>query len=150
MAVMYIKCDCGFEMQATVGDRICENKICWFQSYHCKKCGKTVELDSVGEIPLEVAKAIMKQEGTYRLLLGNLQDRGKAKFVLKRIADEDLSRFALFSEGETDEIMQGTRNEVLLLKGYLEKKGIKCNEKKNDIVDSHCVINIGSKIVENS
>ncbi|MBQ7774424.1 MAG: hypothetical protein IJ379_14405 [Lachnospiraceae bacterium] len=150
MAVMNIKCDCGFETLATVGDRIRENRICWFQSYHCEKCGKTVELDSVGEIPSEVARAIMEQEGTYSLLLTSLQDRAKAEFVLKRMAGEDLSRFALFSEKETDEIMQGTRNEVLLLKGYLEKKGIKCNEKKNDIVDSNCVMNIESKIVENS
>ncbi len=133
MAVMNIKCDCGFETLATVGDRIHEKGICWFQSYHCEKCGKTVELDNVGEIPSEVAKAIMKQEGTYSLLLTSPQDRAKAEFVLKRMAGEDLSRFVLLLEKETDEIVQGTQNEVLLVKRYLEKKGIKCNEKKNDI-----------------
>ncbi len=124
MAVFKTKCDCGQNILVNVGDRLYNNTIQWFQSYNCINCGKSIEMDSVDEIPLEIKLIIMEQEGTYGLFLKYPKDRAKVEFIIKKLMTDKLKKFDLFLEKKSDEIIKGTQNEVLVVKNYLEKKGI--------------------------
>lgn len=124
MAIIRTKCDCGMPIVISVGDAIIDNKLRWYQAYHCDSCGKTLELDELGALPPEIEAAIMEQEGGYGLILNNLDDRLKTIYLLKKIQCGNLSAFEQFIENKFDEIMRGTKNEVLSVKTYLEAKGI--------------------------
>ena len=108
MAILRLNCDCGKIVGANVGDRLCDNKLHWFQAYHCDNCGKFIELDGIGKTPLEIETAIMEQEGRCGLLLNNSKDRRKAEFLLKKQRNSILDKFELFTDKNTDEISQGT------------------------------------------
>ena len=123
MAILKVKCDCGMTVEANVGDRMCNNKLHWFQSYYCNNCGNTSELDGVGNIPPDIETAIMEQDGRCGLFLNNSDDRQKAEFLLKKRQSDNLEKYKLFIEKKTDEILYGTKNEILLTEKYLKSKG---------------------------
>ncbi len=124
MAILRIKCHCGHNISASVGDKIYHNRLYWFQSYHCADCGETIEMDSDEQMPTEVKEAIIAEQGKYGLFVSNRKDRVKAEFVLKKMPYGDLFDFMPFLERKSEEIIRGTQNEVLTVKNYLEKKGI--------------------------
>ena len=123
MAILRVKCDCGKIVEANVGDRLCDNKLYWFQSYHCNHCGTIIEVDGIEKIPVEIETAIMEQEGRCGLLLHSSKDRRKADFLLKKHQNSIWDKFELFKENQSDEIAQGTKNEMLHIKSFLESKG---------------------------
>lgn len=125
MAILNAKCDCGKIVSTNVGDAIHNSKLYWFQSYLCDNCGRTIEMDSDEAMPIDVKKAIILEQGCYGLFLNNIKERTKVKFILKKISDSNLPSVKEFLDKETDEIVQGTQNEVLIFKEYLELKGIK-------------------------
>lgn len=125
MAILKIKCDCGQIIETSVGDKIYNNKLFWFRSYHCNYCGKTVEMDSEGMIPSDIKEAIMAEQGRYGLNICNIKDRVKTEFLLKKMPECDLFNFKPFLERRSEEIIRGTYNEVLIVKNYLVKKGMK-------------------------
>lgn len=124
MAIIRTKCDCGMPIEISVGDAIYDNKLRWYQSYRCNSCGKTLELDDFGKLPPEIESAIMGQEGSYELVLNDLNDRLKIIHLLKKMQYDNFSAFEQFKEKKSDVIIRGTKNEVLLVKNYLEAKGI--------------------------
>ena len=124
MAVLRIKCHCGQDVSASVGDKIYNNRLYWFQSYHCANCGETIEMDSDAQMPSEVKEAIVAKQGKYGLFVSNRKDRAKAEFILKKMPHGDLSDFKLFLERKTEEIIRGTQNEVLIVENFLAQKGI--------------------------
>lgn len=126
MAAYFMKCDCGADVLVHVGDKICQDTLCWFRSYHCINCGKAIELDDADEIPPEIRQIILEQDGTYELYLCNEKDRGKAEFLLKKLPVDNMKMCNVFVENKTDVIIRGTQNEVLLVKLLLEKRGICC------------------------
>ena len=128
MARLKVKCNCGMTVEANVGDKLFDNKLYWFQSYHCCNCGRTIELDGIEKMPLEIEAAIIEQEGKYRLLLNDSKDRKKTEFLLKK--NDNLGIFRQFVEKQSDEIAQGTKNEMLLIENFLKSKaGISCTIK---------------------
>lgn len=66
----------------------------------------------------------MEQDGTYALFSDDSKDRVKIEFIIKKGMADNLRKFELFLEKKSDEIIRGTQNEVLIVKSYLEKKGI--------------------------
>lgn len=123
MAILRVKCDCGKIVESNVGDRLCDNKLYWFQSYQCDNCGKIIELDGIEKIPIEIETAIMEQEGRCGLFLNNSKDRRKTEFLLRKQQNSILDKFELFIEKKSDEIAQGTKNEMLYIKNLLKSKG---------------------------
>ncbi|GFI04017.1 hypothetical protein IMSAGC005_02861 [Lachnospiraceae bacterium] len=83
MAMLKIKCDCGRIAEVGAGDKICNNKLFWFQSYYCNYCGKTVEMDSEDMMPSDIREAIIAEQGSYGLIICNIKDREKTEFLLK-------------------------------------------------------------------
>lgn len=124
MAILNVKCDCGQIVSTNVGDTIRNSKLYWFQSYQCNNCGRTIEIDCDNVMPLDVKMAIISEQGSYGLFLNNIKERTKVRFILKKFPNSNLSSFKGFLDKETDEIVQGTQNEVLIIKEYLELKGI--------------------------
>lgn len=125
MAILKIKCDCGRIIETGVGDKIYNNKLYWFQSYFCCYCGKTVEMDSEDMMPSDIKEAIIAEQGSYGLIMCNIKDRKKTEFLLKKMPEGNLFNFKPFLEKESEEIIRGTQNEVLIIKNYLNKKGMK-------------------------
>lgn len=125
MAILKIKCDCGKIIETSVGDKICDNKLFWFQSYHCNYCGKTVEMDCEGMIPSDIKETIITEQGNYGLIICDIKDRAKTEFLLKKMPQGNLFNFKEFLEKKSEEIIRGTQNEVLIVKNYLDKKGMK-------------------------
>ncbi len=124
MAVLKIKCDCGKNISSKVGNRIYNNKLYWFQSYSCDNCGKTIEMESDDKMPTDIKDAIIEEGGNYVLILKETKDRRKAEFLLKKMPNSSLLSLKPFLERECEEIIKGTRNEVLIVKNYLAKRGI--------------------------
>lgn len=125
MAMLKIKCDCGRIAEVGAGDKICNNKLFWFQSYYCNYCGKTVETDSEDMMPSDIKNAIIAEEGSYGLIICNIRDRAKIEFLLKKMPEDNLFNFKPFLERKSEEIIRGTQNEVLIVKNYLDKKGMR-------------------------
>lgn len=124
MAIFIEECECGQSVSVSVGNRIHDNTLWWFQSYHCIKCGKTFEMDSKDEISVELEQLILKQDGAYGLYLENSKDRIKVEYLIKKTMPSKIKKCELFLEKKADEIIIGTENEVLLIKKTLESKGI--------------------------
>ena len=125
MAVIKMKCNCGMIIESNVGDSIYNNNLRWYQTYCCDNCGNAMEMDGIGDIPSEIKKAIMMQEGSYGLFSSDLKNRNKIIYLLKKMPYKDLDLFDLFKEGKSDEIIRGTQNEVTFIKDYLVTKGVK-------------------------
>lgn len=124
MAIFIKKCVCGQNILVNVGNKIHGNTLWWFQSYHCANCGKTLEMDSIDEIPFEYEQLILEQDGVHGLYLNNSKDRSKVEYIIKKTMTDKIKKYELFLEKKTEELIRGTPNEVLLIKKILESKGI--------------------------
>ena len=122
---MKVKCHCGKIIQATVGDCISNNNFRWYQTYYCENCGNATEIDGIGNIPLEIKQAIIKQEGEFVLISTEKKNRAKIVYLLKKMPCGDSVLFEMFKEDKTDKIFSGTKNEMTFMRNYLITKGIK-------------------------
>ena len=51
--------------------------------------------------------------------------QSKIEFLLKKMPEDNLFNFKPFLERKSEEIIRGTQNEVLIVKNYLDKKGMR-------------------------
>ena len=102
MAIFIKECECGQSVSVSVGNRIRDNTLWWFQSYHCIKCGKTFEMDSKDEIPFELEQLMLKQDGAYGLYLENSKDRLKVEYLIKKTRLSNIIKCELFLEKKAD------------------------------------------------
>ena len=76
-------------------------------------------------MPSDIKNAIIAEEGSYGLIICNIRDRAKIEFLLKKMPEDNLFNFKPFLERKSEEIIRGTQNEVLIVKNYLDKKGMR-------------------------
>ncbi len=115
-------CMCGSVFHINAGDSIQNGIYRWYASYHCAKCGSSVEIDGckIDSIPDDIKSLIMKKEGAWRI--ESLAGKAKTKYVVNKILQDNYLDF------EKGIYFTGTENQVKWLKTVLNKKGMMENE----------------------
>ncbi len=117
-----VKCTCGNMIHVNAGDSIRDDTYIWYMSYHCDKCGESIEADGydIDSIPDDVKTAIVKREGEWGLK--SLAGKVKIKFLINKVLQ---CKNTDFSE---EIFFVGTQNQVKWVKSRLIKKGMVEND----------------------
>lgn len=127
MALLKTYCSCGSIVLSNVGEKADNEKLYWYQSYHCDNCGETMEIDCEGIAPEVIRNSILESDGYYSLYIKERKDRGKVVFLLKKWKNFLELGLEDFLKQNTERIICGTQSEVMLVKDYLKRRGgIEC------------------------
>lgn len=113
------RCLCGGDFAIDVGDSLQKDVFRWYASFHCNKCGNSIEMDGSGidSIPVDIKEQIIQKEGVFGLRI--LDNKAKANYLMKKIlVDHDVSAI------NGDYIYCGTHNQVWWVKGQLIARGM--------------------------
>ena len=127
MAKFEVFCsECKNIVTANVADNIYDNSYRWHLSYECKNCDNAVEFDEIGELPNEIKRAIVEQDGSWGAILSNRKELKKLSFHLRKYSQfmSEMVDLELTEAGVTDMFFRGTKNEVMWLIIKLSIKGI--------------------------
>ena len=118
--------ECKNIVTANVSDTIHNNLYRWHLSYKCKICDNAIEFDDIGELPDEIKRAIIEQEGLWGAILSNRKELKKLSFYSRKDSQimSEIADLELTEAGVTDMFFKGTKNEVMWLISKLSKKGI--------------------------
>lgn len=113
------RCSCGGDFAIDVGDSLQKDVFRWYASFHCNKCGNSVEMDGSGidSIPADIKEQIIQTEGIFGLRI--LDNKAKACYLMKKI----LMDYDVLAINE-NYIYCGTHNQVRWVKGQLIAKGM--------------------------
>ena len=116
------KCVCGGELHVDAGDGIPNGTYRWYASYHCDRCGKSIEIDGcdIDSIPDEIKLIIIRQRGEWGL--ESSAGKVKIKYLMNKILkDKDID----FLNGI---FFRGTEGQVKWVIKKLIERGMTENE----------------------
>lgn len=125
MAKINMKCNCGSNVSANVGDSLYGGVLRWYISYKCERCGCAVESDGRDEIPSEIKEAIIKEEGRWGIFINDEKDLTKVTYILKKELGFTLEQIKEIKTNLPNELISGTKNEIIRINNILNQKGIK-------------------------
>lgn len=106
--------------------------LVWYQSVSCDKCHKAVEVDDFGFPPPDIRNEIMKTEGKWNLIIGEI-DSNKKLIGIRLLRDKlnYTNKEAIsLSKNIPGIVYSGTKTEAEWLKGLLAGKGISASINK--------------------
>jgi len=130
VAKINIKCKCGNNIIANVGDSLYGGILRWYVSYKCEGCGCAVESDGRDEMPSEIKEAIIKEEGMWGIFLQDEKELAKVTYILKKELGFTLEQIKEIKAKLPNELISGTKNEIVRINGILTQKGIRSIEIK--------------------
>lgn len=81
---------CSSPATADCGESLQGGKLSWYCSYHCEKCGASLELDDLGFPPPEIRKKIVHAYGCWDVILTSTTgNRAQVALALRKILSLD-------------------------------------------------------------
>lgn len=125
-SIQWICPDCGAAIDMSVGQYVYNNELSWYGAYRCGRCGNAVEIDGDANTPEDVRQAILREEGTWELVVSETgQRRLLVLKVLRGVFSLSLADVAQLRNHLPGAISTGTHAEMLWLQSLLAAEGLK-------------------------
>ena len=118
--------DCGNDSNMTVAQTVINGTLKWYKSYSCQSCGAAEEIDGTGFPPEEIRDKILENEGRWKILfLHQKMNKAAAMKVLRGLLNLSLAETKqMLDRLPPEPLSQGTKTEMLWIKGHLEHAGV--------------------------
>lgn len=125
--------NCGAAVDMQVGQVLFGGQLEWHETYTCARCGTAIMVDGIGIAPEEVRQAILREEGTWELVVPETGRRAllvlKALRTVFSLSVADAGRLREHLPGA---VSSGTHTEMLWLQGLLQDEGLTADVRRAD------------------
>lgn len=125
MAAVIVACPrCGADAQAHFGESIRTDRLGWFRSLRCLACGSAEEADYAGALPEDHRAQILREHGTWELVVPRAQDRRTVATVAREAFTLELRAAVTFARAVPGVVWSGTEREMAWFGLLLARRGV--------------------------
>jgi hypothetical protein len=126
MAAMIVPCPrCGAASRANFGQSIrFDATLAWFRSVRCEACGAAEEADFGGALPQAQRPQILREHGTWQIVVPRIEDRRKVATVAREAFALDLRAAVKFARAVPGVVWSGTEREMAWFGLLLARRGV--------------------------
>jgi hypothetical protein len=106
-----------------IGQLNFRGQLRWFESVNCDQCGLRSEADGVGFPPSQIREWLIKHNGEWSVMIGNVRSKASTVKVLRAALSLDMKTAAALVESESTIVFKGSKAESLWLVELLEASG---------------------------